>query len=133
MFNSWIFWLIVTFIALAIGVFLSWLEKKSSKKIFLGQPSKYPSELVDALKEYFKTQDKIKSAYLTQIFNGLKNEPPHPIIGIEVSDDFHRIQKECGNIVNKIINKAEFVDFIPLGKDEVSEYMKKQTEPFYKK
>ena len=89
--------------------------------------------LSDALKKYFKTQDKIKSAYLAQIFNGLKNKPPHPIIGIEVSDEFDRIQKECGNIINKFLQNDEFIDCIPLGEDEISEYMKKQMEPFYKK
>ncbi len=133
MFNSWIFWLIVLCIALAIGVSLSWIERKSSKKIFLGQPSKYPSELANALREYFKTQQEVQSAYLSQIFSGLKNEHPHPIIAIEASAGFDKIQKECGNIVSKILNYNEVVDFIPLGEDEVSSYMKTQTEPFYRK
>lgn len=133
MFNSWIFWIVVVLVALAIGVLLSWIERKSSRKTIIGQPSKYPSELVNALKEYFKTQDHIKSAYLAQIFDGSKNEPPHPIIGIEASGGFDRIQEECGEIAKKSFNQDEFVDFIPLGEDDISVYMKEQTDPFYRK
>lgn len=133
MFNSRIFWLVVIFIALAIGGFLSWIERKSSKKLFLGQPSKYPSELLNALGEYFTTEDKVNTAYIAQIFNGLKGNTPRPIIGIEVSDDFDSIQEKCGNIVSKIMKENEAIDFIPLGGDEVSVYMKEQTEPFYRK
>ena len=47
--------------------------------------------------------------------------------------EFDRIQKECGNIINKFLQNDEFIDCIPLGEDEISEYMKKQMEPFYKK
>jgi hypothetical protein len=132
MFNSWIFWIVVILVALAIGVLLSWIERKSSKKTLIGQPSRYPSELVNALREYFKAQDNIESAYLAQIFDGSKNELPHPIIGIEARDGFDRIQEECGEVVKKALAHDEMVDFIQMGDDDVSLYMKEQTEPFYR-
>jgi hypothetical protein len=133
MIDSWLFWLIIALAALSIGVFLTWLERRSSRKTFLGQPSKYPSELVCELRGYFRTQDKIESAYLAQIFNGMKDEAPHPVVAIETSEDFDRIQRECGKIAGKVLGENESVDFIPLGKDKVSEYLTKQTQPFYKR
>jgi hypothetical protein len=133
MFSSWIFWIIVLAIALAIGVFLTWIERQSRKKVFLGQPSEYPTELINALNEYFGTQDDMLSAYLAQILDGSKEELPRLIIGIEARDGIDRIQEECGKIVKRILSEYEYVDFIPLGDDEVSIYMKEQTEPFYTK
>jgi len=133
MFSSWIFWIIVIAVALAIGVFLTLVERKSSKKVFLGQPSEYPTELINALKEYFRTEDNVLSAYLAQILDGSKGELPRPIIGIAASGDYDGIQEECGKIVKRILSDYECVDFIPLGDDEVSIYMKEQTEPFYTK
>jgi hypothetical protein len=132
MFDSWIFWIVVLCVALAIGVLLSWIERKSSRKTIIGRPSKYPAELVTALKEYFRTQDSIKSAYLAQISDGSKNELSHPIIGVEVSGGFDRIQEECGEIAKQSLKQDEIVDFLLLGEDEVSMYMKERTEPFYK-
>ena len=131
MLTSWVFWLSILLCAILFGVLLSWLEKKSRKKLFIGQPAKYPADLVQALKIYFETQNNIKAVYLAQIYNGEKNEPPHPIIGIETIDEFDRIQREAGKIAEEVLKNGEFADCIQLGEDEVSVYMKNQTEPFY--
>jgi hypothetical protein len=133
MLSSWIFWLVILSIAVGFGLFLTWLERRSSRKLFLGQPSFYPAELVTALKEYFKTQNSIKAAYLAQVFNGADEVPPHPVIGIETGDEFDSIQAECGRLTGGLLDPGESIDFMPLGDDEVSSYMKQHTEPFYKK
>ncbi len=112
---------------------MSWLEKRSSKKLYIGQPSKYPDDLVQALKNHFESQSNINAAYLAQIYDGNKNDTPHPVIGIETVGEFDGVQREVGEIAKKALNNGEYADCIQLGTDEVSVFMINQTEPFYRK
>lgn len=133
MFSSWEFWLLILLLAVGIGISLTWIERRSEKKIIVGQPAQYPTQLITALKTYFENCPEVEAAYLAQISGGAETTPPHPVIGVEVSGEFTNIQKEMGEIVFEACEDGEIVDVMPLGADAVSEYMKRQTQPFYKK
>ena len=123
----------ILLIAVGVGILLAWIERKSERKTIVGQPSKYPMQLISALTNFFESQDNVKVAYLAQIYDGSGAEPPHPIIGIDAGDDFLRGQEEAGKIALEAFENGEIVDIIPIGSDKVSEYMRTQTQPFYKK
>ena len=133
MFNSWEFWLIILLIAVGVGILLTWIERRSEKKTIIGKPAEYPTELITALKKYFETQQNVTAAYLAQIYDGSEKTPPHPIIGIETAGEFPSIQKGAGEIAVEAFEDGNIVDILPIGPDAVSEYMKTQTQPFYKK
>jgi hypothetical protein len=105
-------------------------------KVFLGQPKKYPQELVNSLKTLFSERGDVKAAYLAHVADPSSNEPPHNIIGILPIDtaNFAEIIKQAGLVVNNVLKKTDFVDFMRIeSNSEVSDYMVKETVPFYTK
>ena len=106
---------------------------QKATQVLLGQPAKYPTELVNALQRLFVKHPSVEAAYLAQIHNPSSGEKPHLIIGIEASGDFQKIVGEAGMTAQGVLSKEEFVDFIQVGggKGSLDSYLKKQTKPFY--
>ena len=100
-------------------------------KIMLGHPSKYPQKLIDSLVTYFKSNKKVISSYLAHIYIPSSNEPPHNIIGIEINEHYEKASREVGLISQSILDEGEFIDVIKIGDCVISEYMLKETKPFY--
>ena len=97
----------------------------------LGQPAQYPKELVEKLKHYFSTQENVKAAYLAQMYVPSSNEPPHPIIGIEVDGDYKQVVQGIGLITQGSLSDNNFVDNIQIGSGTISDYLVSETKPFY--
>lgn len=106
---------------------------QKATEVLLGQPAKYPSELVATLSKLFTKHPSVEASYLAQIHDPSTSEKPHLIIGIEASGDFQRIVGEAGMTAQGILGDEEFVDFIQVGggKGSLDSYFKKQTKPFY--
>jgi hypothetical protein len=100
----------------------------------IGQPAKYPTEVVKSLIELFSNKPNVYAAYLGWIQNSSTDEPPHLIFGIDAVNDWDNIVQEAGFTVHQILNKNDFVDFIQISNgNSISDYFLKSTTPFYKK
>jgi hypothetical protein len=110
------------------------MEIKEDTEVQIGQPSKYPTELVKAMSDLFKKEANVKSAYLATIKMDKSEKLPHLIIAIDVEGNMSTISGKAGALAEQIIGKEEIVDLIKIEKDNgISEYFIKQTEPFYKR
>lgn len=106
---------------------------QAATKVLLGQPAKYPTELVAALQKLFGKHTSVQAAYLGWIHDPNSGEPPHLIIGIECDGDMQKVSQEAGITSQSLLGEGEFVDFIQVGsgKGSLDSYFKKQTKPFY--
>ena len=108
------------------------IEKETEVQI--GQPAKYPTEIVNSLKKLFSERQNVKAAYLGWIFNPDSGEPPHYIFALDVDGDLQNLTQEAGFTAKQFLEQNEFVDFIKIDKNGgISNYFLKQTTPFYKR
>jgi len=102
-------------------------------KVQIGQPAKYPTDLVNSLKILFANWHNINAAYLAWIYNPDNGEPPHYIFGLDGNGDLQTVIQEAGFTAKQFLGKDEFVDFIQIGgKGDISSYLR-LTAPFYKR
>lgn len=108
---------------------------QNETKILIGQPAKYPTDLVAALQKLFAKNELVQAAYLGWIHDPSSGEPPHLIVGIECNGNMQKISQEAGITSQGLLGEGEFVDFIQVGggKGSLDSYFKKQTKPFYQK
>ena len=109
------------------------VEIKKSTTIIIGQPAKYPTQIVKSLSELFSKKANVHTAYLGWIHYPSTNEPPHYIFAIDADGDWNTLVKEAGFITREILRSDEIVDFIRMeNSGGLSDYFIKQTTPFYK-
>ncbi len=107
---------------------------KKSTEVQIGQPSTYPTKIVNALKVLFAAKPNVEAAYLGWIYDRDSGEPPHYIFGLEADGDVQSLTQEAGFTAEHFLAKNEFVDFIRIdNKGAFSDYFLKQTKPFYKR
>lgn len=108
------------------------IEKET--KVQIGQPAKYPTDIINSLKILFANKPNLKAAYLGWIFDPESGEPPHYIFGLEVDGDIENLTQEAGFTAKQFLESDEFVDFIKVDKKNgLSDYFLKSVEPFYKR
>lgn len=108
------------------------MEITEDTEVLLGQPSNYPTKLVNEMCTLFKKEMSVKSAYLATIKMEKSKKVPHLIIAIDVEGNMSKISGKAGALAEKIIGKEEIIDFIKIEKNNgISEYFINQTKPFY--
>lgn len=109
------------------------VEKET--KVLLGQPSNYPSKMVDSLTQLLAKHSDVKKAYLALMHDTSVDEKPHLIVGIEADGDVDKIMREAGNVAGDTAPEGEPVDLYRVNESEcgVSDYFINQTKPFYEK
>jgi hypothetical protein len=122
--------------SLMVGLILTWLQQRSlaSKngcRLLVGQPAKPPTALLEALRGLFASCPNVRAAYLAQVYAPSPHGRPQPVIGLEMAEGLQALQEEAGILCRQYLTEDESIDFMPIGADTVSEYMKKQTKPFY--
>ena len=121
-------------LSFAAGGLLTFLQRRAGRSIFLGQPAKYPTELIAALQHLFAGRSDVNAAYLAEIHQRSASRlGPHPIVGLDVNGDFMEVQRAAGLLARECLKNGEAIDFIPLGSDPVSQYMTTETQPFYRR
>jgi hypothetical protein len=106
------------------------LEKETPVQV--GQPSKYPAEIIDALKQLFATTPSVKAAYLGWIFDPGARQPPHYIFGLHMDGPDPGITREAGFTARRFLPQQDIVDFMQLDNNGgISDYFFRQTTPFY--
>jgi len=110
------------------------MEITEDTEVLIGQPSKYPTELVSALKNLFKEKKTVKAAYLATVKMDKSEELPHLMIAIDIDGDRTTITYEAGPLAEKYL-KNEIVDFIQIDNKGggISDYFLNETKPFYKR
>lgn len=107
------------------------IEKETQVQI--GQPIKYPTDIVNSLKKLFSERPNVKAGYLGWIFNPESGEPPHYIFALDVDGDLQNLTQEAGFAAKQFLEQHEFVDFIKIDNSGLSNYFLKQTKPFYER
>lgn len=110
------------------------IEITEDTEVLIGQPSKYPTEFVNALKNLFKENKTVKAAYLATVKTDKSEELPHLMIAIDIEGDRKIITNEAGPLAEKYL-KNEIVDFIQIDNKGVgiSNYFLNETKPFYER
>lgn len=101
-------------------------------KILLGQPSRYPHELVAVLQRVFARHKGVKKAYLAHFVNPAQDEKPHTLIAIEASANRDQIVSEALMAANAIAVPDPPVDFTILPNRGFDAYFR-SVKPFYRR
>lgn len=113
------------------------IEIKAGEAAYLGHPAKYPTALVDALRGLFQASGVVERAYLAQVYLPARKEPPHVVIGItrvqDAAKTFAEFLPEMGHVAQQMLGPGELVDFFEVRRDTISDFVLKQTKPFYAK
>jgi type III secretion system (T3SS) SseB-like protein len=101
-------------------------------RVMIGQAKEYPKKLVDPLKDFFARTPQVKAAHIVQIAFEGKDEPPHPLIGIDAEGDWQALSQQIG----EVMKTAEFdslVDMVPINRNDPGGVMQAllKTPPFY--
>ena len=101
-------------------------------KVLPGLPAGYPEALVGALKSFFAHYPGITRAYMVSIYSPGSAEPPHPVVGIDLTSNWFDIVRDAVLVAGEILGEGQYVDFLPLRQgDTISDYMLRNMEPFY--
>lgn len=102
-------------------------------EVQIGEPAKYPTDIINSLKILFANDSNLKAAYLGWIFDPASGESPHYIFGLEADGDIQDLTQEAGFVAKQFLESDEFVDFIKVEKENgLSDYFLKSVVPFYK-
>ncbi len=85
--------------------------------VLIGQPAVYPQKLVEALCVLFANRSDVASACLVQIAFHDRDEPPHPLIAIEIEGSWKKIAAEVSELAAAIVPDTLF-DLMPLKRGE---------------
>jgi hypothetical protein len=104
----------------------------ASRSMIVGQPKEYPVRLMEELKRRLPARAEVQAAYLAQI-TGEGSDAPHIIIAFETGmggPEFELLRSRATELAAAC--GAEGVEFTRLANDALGEYMRKESEPFYR-
>ena len=108
-------------------------DAANNRRVHYRAPKIYPQKLADALGVLFANRGDVLSAYLLEVAFSERDEPPHPLIGIEAAGDWRKTFAEVCEITSNLLPDT-IVDVIPLDRakpmDELAAILLK-TAPFY--
>lgn len=103
--------------------------------VSMGQPSNYPTPMVDSLRQLLAKHSNVKKAYLALMHDPSVDEHPHLIIGIEADGDIDNVIREVGVVAADAAPDGETVDLYRVNPDDsgLSQYFINDTTPFYER
>ena len=106
-----------------------------ARELLMGQPTNYPTHVTTPLAAFFKTKKEVVAAYLAHVCDAKSGEAPHTMIGVQMPPgaDVQRVMGEASIVLEGVAHKGEMIDLILITSGGVSDYMTKETKPFYKK
>ncbi|RQO34848.1 enhanced serine sensitivity protein SseB [Herminiimonas sp. KBW02] len=104
-------------------------------QVMLGQPAKYPSQMMDALSTLLARHASVKAAYLGLMHDREHDAAPTLIIGFLGDGDVEIAMKEAGSVAADTAPEGVPVDFMCIAKGEggVSDYFLQSVKPFYER
>lgn len=110
---------------------------KGKMNVQIGKPDTEPTELQEVLKELFKDNELIKTAYVGWTFNELLDQKPHYIFAVESEKEltnFKQVADLISEACKPFLTKEEYIDIVKLEKNgNFSDYFYNHAEPFYVK
>ncbi|MDA8621999.1 enhanced serine sensitivity protein SseB C-terminal domain-containing protein [Psychrosphaera sp.] len=108
------------------------VEKETT--VLLGQPSNYPTEMIDSLTQLFVKHKQVKKAYVALMHDKSIDEKPQLLIGVQGDGDLELAIREAGYVAGDTAPKGEAVDLFKINLDEegISQYLI-STAPFYER
>jgi hypothetical protein len=102
-------------------------------RIRLGQPSRYPRPLVDALSSMFRTTKDVRAAYLGLMQEPDSDVPPHIVVGIDHAGNWGDLLREIVAAIREVPCADPPIDVIPMDDGAVARYLRSASRPFYKR
>ena len=104
-------------------------------KVLLGQPAKYPSQMVDSLTQLLAKHSNVRRAFIALMHDASVDDKPHLVVGIEADGDIELVLREAGNVAADTAPAGEPVDLCRVSENEtgLSKYFLTQTKPFYER
>ena len=109
-----------------------WVAEKETP-IKLGQPTRYPHALTEALSRLFGTMKNVESAYLAQFYNPALDDPPHTLIGIKAICDWDTVISQVLIVIGRVEIPDPPVDILKMDGTDGPEGYLLTTKPFYKR
>lgn len=107
---------------------------KQAAQVLLGEPARYPSSLVNALKAHFKTIPEVEKAYLAHFHDPSQGEKGHTLVALEVNGDWDKATSDVGAVIGSVEIPDPPVDLIQIrGQDGFGEYFTRSSRPFYRR
>ena len=103
-------------------------------QVLIGQPAVYPQALVDALKAAFAARSDVLAAYLVQIAFPSAEQPPHPLIGVEIAGDYWDAVSAEIDRVAAAVTPGMLLDAMSLDRSSANDSVARallKTSPFY--
>lgn len=110
------------------------MNTKTSSKFLIGQPTRYPDDLVDTLKKLFAHHQSVQRAYIAQFFDPSQHQRPHLLVGLEVAEPWDKVFNEAAVIAHNTQTADSPVDFLRItGTGPIEDYFLKQAKPFFER
>jgi hypothetical protein len=105
----------------------------TGSEVRLGHPAQSLDWLIAALSKPLKQLSAVQAAYVALIEIPSTGEPPHPVVGLHVSDgaDVETVIQPLKAAVDKASRGV--VDFVPMGDDSISAWLLANTKPFFQR
>jgi len=102
-------------------------------RVMIGQPARFPTDLVDTLTRFFLKSREVRRAYVAHFFNPDVSTKGHTLVAIEMDGDWHALNLKIGAILNATKIPDPPVDFIRVtGGQGIQEYFR-EAKPFYER
>jgi type III secretion system (T3SS) SseB-like protein len=106
-------------------------------RVLLGQPAKYPSEMVLSLAALMAKHPNVKAAYLCLMHDqeSVAGAVPTLVVGIEGEGDIKIAMREAGSVAADTVPPGEAVDLFEVRREEagISAYFVETVKPFYER
>jgi hypothetical protein len=104
-------------------------------RVLLGQPKTLPTEMLNALSEFFRKRNAVQAAYLLLMHDVANEERPHLVVGIQADGDIELIVRDAGVVAADTGPRGESVDMFHIvpGEKGLSEYFLSTVKPFYQR
>ena len=109
---------------------------QEDRLVQIRDPKKYPSELVEHLRNFFDSIKCVERAYLVEMYDPKSGEPPHNVIGVTLKSDckreFSDFAQEFIAYFVTVSKPGEFADLVDASdKTELSESVITSGKSFY--
>lgn len=104
---------------------------EKNTKVLLGQPSKYPEEMVKALNKFFKEHKEVNSCYL--FWSQIEGQPNgNLLLVVDFEGDKNELFPRIAAVAQQHLGRDEYIDMISMNTDLGRDTVKNVT-PFYKR
>jgi hypothetical protein len=102
--------------------------------VHIGQPARYPKELIKELSRFFARTKLVERAYLAHIWNPEEAEKGHTLIALEVTGEWDKILAGACAIADNVPVPDPPIDFIRIaGKGGFEDDLLSEISPFYRR